>query len=402
MPHDFRHEGFPGRDEGRGRWTRPSWERDRYASRDEERYSPDWDDPNAARRFEGDRSYEEGFRERFDRPRRGSHDLERGRGADYGSGQERWGRERGQERDWQSRSERNDFDPHGGYGRARYGGASQYTDRGERLGDRGRRTGLLRWDHTADESGDYFGTGSYYGAYGSQPGSHASGSPYGDRGYLGASESRWNDQREDELGDQDRGWYGGSSGSEESYGRSDYGAQSGYGRDYGQRSPSQMEYGQMGYGQDYRERFGEQRYGRDPEFGYGFAREGTQGTFRGRGPKGYERSDERLREMICERLTDDPRIDASDVNIDVRDKIVKLSGVVSDRRTKYEIEDLVERCGGVKDIDNQVRVRTASSMTQSSGTRIPTGEGTTTMSGASAETESKAGTRTAGSPKRTS
>jgi osmotically-inducible protein OsmY len=55
-------------------------------------------------------------------------------------------------------------------------------------------------------------------------------------------------------------------------------------------------------------------------------------------------------------LTDDPRIDASDVTVTVTDKVVKLAGTVSDRRTKYEVEDLVERCGGVSDIDNQLRV----------------------------------------------
>ena len=81
-------------------------------------------------------------------------------------------------------------------------------------------------------------------------------------------------------------------------------------------------------------------------------------SFRGRGPKGYERSDARLREIICERLTDDPRIDASDVSVEVTQKVVRLTGSVDDRRTKYAIEDLIERCG-VKDIDNQLRVQSA-------------------------------------------
>jgi osmotically-inducible protein OsmY len=81
-------------------------------------------------------------------------------------------------------------------------------------------------------------------------------------------------------------------------------------------------------------------------------------SFRGRGPKGYERSDARVREIICERLTDDPRIDASDVSVEVTQKVVRLSGSVDDRRTKYAIEDLIERCG-VKDIDNQLRVHSA-------------------------------------------
>jgi hypothetical protein len=83
---------------------------------------------------------------------------------------------------------------------------------------------------------------------------------------------------------------------------------------------------------------------------------GTQ-SFRGRGPRGYRRSDERLKELICERLTDDPRIDASDVSIEVKDQVVEISGAVDNRRTKYEIEEIVESFGGVQDIDNRLRVR---------------------------------------------
>lgn len=79
-------------------------------------------------------------------------------------------------------------------------------------------------------------------------------------------------------------------------------------------------------------------------------------SFRGRGPKGYERSDERLEEIICERLLEDPNIDASEISVDVRNREVTLEGSVEDRRVKYEVEELIERCGGVKDVKNQLRV----------------------------------------------
>lgn len=111
---------------------------------------------------------------------------------------------------------------------------------------------------------------------------------------------------------------------------------------------------------------GAQAYGAQGNFGrdYGNERSGaseqpwqSQPSQRGRGPKGYERSDERLKEMICERLTDDPVIDASEVAIEVINKTVKLTGTVDDRRIKYLIEDVIEQCGGVRDIDNQVRVQ---------------------------------------------
>jgi hypothetical protein len=78
-------------------------------------------------------------------------------------------------------------------------------------------------------------------------------------------------------------------------------------------------------------------------------------SHRGRGPKGYLRSDERLLETICERLTDDPRIDASDIEVEVRDQVVTLRGSIDQRRTKYAVEELVERCGA-REINNELRV----------------------------------------------
>jgi osmotically-inducible protein OsmY len=78
-------------------------------------------------------------------------------------------------------------------------------------------------------------------------------------------------------------------------------------------------------------------------------------SHRGRGPKGYTRSDERLLETICERLTEDPRIDAGDIEVEVKQQAVTLRGSVADRRTKYAVEELVEDTGA-RDIDNQLRV----------------------------------------------
>jgi hypothetical protein len=82
-------------------------------------------------------------------------------------------------------------------------------------------------------------------------------------------------------------------------------------------------------------------------------------SYRGRGPKDYVRSDERLREIICEHLTDDPDIDASDIGIEVRNLHVRLTGSIEDRELKQEVEALIERIGGVRGIDNQLRTRSA-------------------------------------------
>lgn len=80
-------------------------------------------------------------------------------------------------------------------------------------------------------------------------------------------------------------------------------------------------------------------------------------SYRGMGPRGYMRSDERLCEDINERLTDDDHIDASEISVDVKDGVVTLSGEVEQRRLKHRIEDMVERCHGVQDIRNEIRVK---------------------------------------------
>lgn len=75
------------------------------------------------------------------------------------------------------------------------------------------------------------------------------------------------------------------------------------------------------------------------------------------GPKGYQRSDERLREDISERLLQAHYIDSSDVTVEVSGAKVVLDGTVPERRMKHAIEDLVDACPGVQDIDNRIRVK---------------------------------------------
>lgn len=80
-------------------------------------------------------------------------------------------------------------------------------------------------------------------------------------------------------------------------------------------------------------------------------------SHRGRGPKNYRRSDEFLRELICEELTEDPYIDAVDVSVDVVQGEVTLTGTVPHRRQKIEIEDFVAGINGVTDVHNLLAVR---------------------------------------------
>ena len=80
-------------------------------------------------------------------------------------------------------------------------------------------------------------------------------------------------------------------------------------------------------------------------------------SFRGRGPKNYQRSDERIREDVCERLTYVERVDASEVEVDVREGVVRLSGTVDDRYAKRLAEDIAESVRGARDVENQIRIR---------------------------------------------
>lgn len=92
----------------------------------------------------------------------------------------------------------------------------------------------------------------------------------------------------------------------------------------------------------------------------------ASGSNRGKGPKGYERSDDRLKEIICERLSDDPDIDASEITVNVTGATVTLTGTVDSRSAKYAVEEMLANCGGVKDVDNQLRVRTGLASNRSS------------------------------------
>lgn len=82
----------------------------------------------------------------------------------------------------------------------------------------------------------------------------------------------------------------------------------------------------------------------------------SEGPHRGRGPKNYRRSDERIFEDVCERLTADGNIDASDIEVIVKEGEVTLRGSVSDRQSKHYAEDILEGVPGVHDIQNELRV----------------------------------------------
>lgn len=80
------------------------------------------------------------------------------------------------------------------------------------------------------------------------------------------------------------------------------------------------------------------------------------GEHRGKGPKNYQRSEERIREDVCDRLSEDDRVDASNIDIQIQNNEVILSGTVTTKEEKRRAEDLVERVSGVRHVENRLRV----------------------------------------------
>jgi hypothetical protein len=75
------------------------------------------------------------------------------------------------------------------------------------------------------------------------------------------------------------------------------------------------------------------------------------------GPRGYQRSDDSIRDKLCERLSYARGVDVSDVSVDVSNGVVSLSGTVRDRSQKYYIEELADDTYGVTEVSNDIRVR---------------------------------------------
>lgn len=81
------------------------------------------------------------------------------------------------------------------------------------------------------------------------------------------------------------------------------------------------------------------------------------GRHAGKGPKGYRRSDERIRETVSEVLARDGDLDASEIEVSVNEGEVTLEGSVPNRWSKRLAEDLIYVQPGVRDVHNRLRVQ---------------------------------------------
>ncbi len=140
------------------------------------------------------------------------------------------------------------------------------------------------------------------------------------------------------------------------YGRSreqDWERSSGYGEGQSRRKFDQN-YGAGQQGYRTQRDWGWDNFGQQGNMNSG--RNYPSGEFVGKGPKGYKRSDERIKEDLSEQLTQHGQIDASEIEVHVQDGMVTLTGTVNNRQAKRLAEDLAESLSGVQDVNNQIRV----------------------------------------------
>lgn len=267
-------------------------------------------------------------------------------------------------------------DPRADYERAQGGGGGQWQqdqneaqrrygrDYSESGGSRGDRMGHGYAGQTYGQSGDERNAGRY-GGYASddasdygrrQPGSRREAQAQYGQGMMGRGGDFDRSEGMDRSGRDLR--YAQGDDGRNAYGRNEY-AQRGdmdrYG--YGQGST----YGQYGYGEGGMGRGDSDQGGVTLGGGQGQGRQGDawRQSHRGKGPRNYTRSDERITEDLNEKLAQDDEIDATDITVTVENGEVSLEGTVEQRWMKHRAEDLAERCPGVKDIDNRIRVKHA-------------------------------------------
>ena len=80
-------------------------------------------------------------------------------------------------------------------------------------------------------------------------------------------------------------------------------------------------------------------------------------SHRGRGPKNYSRTDDRILEDACDHLTHDHGVDASELEVTVKSGELTLDGKVNSRWEKRRAEDCVHDISGVKHVQNNLRLR---------------------------------------------
>jgi BON domain len=173
-----------------------------------------------------------------------------------------------------------------------------------------------------------------------------------------ADRNEWERERDRERNggrwDWDRGreWSEHGEGGPEYRGREDWGREE-YGRGL-ERYREHAERGDWVRGAGRGEGREPKGHGEIGRSGEGWGGMSERGRYAGRGPKNYVRSDQRIWEDVNECLTENAYIDATDIEVQVKEGEVTLTGAVEDRRSKRLAEDLAESVTGVKEVHNQL------------------------------------------------
>lgn len=278
--------------------------------------------------------------DRFD-----SHDIHQ-RGGSYGAEPSDWGRRSLWEEDRFGQQQRSAY---GGLWRGQNFGSGQphYYDRNFGSGGRQRyRGGSQDFSQDFGSQGRFdqdFGRNTYDGGFGDdmQDPSRGMGGMenFGDGGRMA-----------------DSGGYGG------------YGIPAGGGRSWNPGGAQNWRDWRGGENSAWRPRPG------DGMGGMGDASGGSdRPRFGGRTPRGYTRSDERIKDDLCERLYYTEDVDVSNVAVEAKNGTITLEGTVPNRRMKHRIEDIAEQCIGVNDVENRIRVSRGSDVA-SSAAQMGSGE----------------------------
>jgi hypothetical protein len=278
------------------------------------------------------------------------------------------------------------------------GDQRRFGGRGSWVQDRGEYGGWASGEGQGEFAGDGF---SAQGQFSNQRVAQ-----YGDQGYgqdYGREGIGWQNRRHDDnrAFGQGIGWEEGPSRERWFRGERQFSGerQGPYGRDFG-RSGQHFTHSHEGYGEgqsdwqrdagggywgqgagggqgiggsgswrqeqsgDWGGQRGSQGFGHGPSWqgsgsstGYSAAGSWMAGPHSGRGPQGYQRSDARIEEDVCEHLTHHGMLDATGIQVRVENGEVTLTGTVESRQAKRLAEDILDSISGVRDVHNQLRVQ---------------------------------------------
>jgi len=241
-------------------------------------------------------------------------------------------------RDDQRRSEGREYGSSERYSDERQGIAPRYREERDYprySQDESSRFGSSYGEPFNERSRGYEAEGSYYG-YGRNERDRDQSTNYG-YAERGRSYSNYNPQRSSS-------YYGGST------------LRGAYGLGYGESSSGRNygDYPEGNYPRVARERESENFGQQLRDAGQQIVRK-VKRVFRG--PKGYKRSDERVREDVNDRLAQQDDFDPSEIEVSVSNGEVTLIGSVQSRHEKFLAEEIADDVSGVNDVHNQLRVR---------------------------------------------